>query len=424
VPQTISRVTAEGVRVDELVPDAPPPSPRTAPPFSPVPIAAVEIPTCTDPRAAALTVIKGLVPAIADQTRDRAASAAAEAMTLLERARLGRDVGLSEFITHAARHLRLERHLIDQADALDRKPAAQHSRLEGAIYDLAIGVGRWEDLEALRGERRRMCESAAAELAEIEHKLRVHLPATVNQAHGSDVNQGWHARGLVHSHDSWIRSYADGFARRAVLMATLARLGRDRTQTGKSVMAAIASAGPASVASAIAPRIAVSTSPVKEAEKTLARITDELSSIDSRTQAWRELDGRRKKAEADLKAAERAVEVAKADSAALHLARAGTGDLGAIEALERLLPPTSGLRVALASCRGTPPELMAAVAMMVETADDFAAREIAWKRGMDAPRHQPIGGDYASGAVAAMHETQQAEYNAYVADDQARVQRA
>jgi hypothetical protein len=419
VPQTITRTNADGVTCETLVPapPSPPPSPRTAP-NSPVTIV-VAIPTCTDPRTAALAVIKGLVPDVAGQTRGRSARAGEELSGLLERARLGREFSLLEFISHAARHIRLQRHLIDQVEALDGRPATRPPPLEAVIYGLAVEVGRFEDLSLLRGERKRLVELAAAELAEIEGRLKTHLPTTVHGAYGSDPNHPAHARGLVHSHDVWIRLYSDGFARRAVLIGTIARLGRDRTATGRDVADAIASAGAAKVCLALAPRMVVSPAAVERAQKTLDRLFGEMAEIDSRTQAWRALDGQRARADAELKAAERSVEQARSDAAAGMIARASTGDLGDILALEQLLAPTSGLRVALASCRGTPPELMATIAVLVEAADAFAESERRWKASMAGPQHQPIAGDFAGGAIAASQEATQDEYNRYVADDQA-----
>ena len=277
----------------------------------------------------------GSLSSASPRTPGAAAKEGEEIRDLVEQARL-RDMPLREFISRASRYIRARNHLLAQADHLDSRPGTQPVAIEVEEFGLITAVKRWEGLGVLRDERQRLLELAATEVAEIEGRLRTHLPLTIHQAHGSDPNQGWHTKGLIASHDQWLRSYGDAFTRRGVLLATIARLGRGKAETGRAASAAVALLGSAKVAATIAPRMVADRSRVEQIGATLNRLEEQMSEVDNRTALWKQLEGQRVKAEADLKEAERGVEQARLDSASRVVGMACGGGLGDVLALEKL----------------------------------------------------------------------------------------
>jgi hypothetical protein len=373
---TISRTTADGVRVTELAtlpsgrpavgqwpPAAPPsaPTPLIIPPAQPAP--PVVIPD-GEPADVALRLLAAADPKAAAGVRERLELLHEDlALNLLERTRLG-GMELTAFVALAAAKVELRRVLEARLAGLTGRPAPDRPSPAAEVHALVLSIRGWSDGAELRRHRAARAARALQELAAVEADLRATL-ADVRSTRASDPNSAAHMRGMVHPQDVWVDLVTSLLARRCAIRARLEALGEDPPARAASVGAAVDAVGVAEVAQAIAGSMPVCDR-VGAIEGQAAAITRELSQLDPDTRKAAELLARRGELDASRAAAAAATDGDRKAAAGELIGRAIAGDPATIAELERLVRGKfPALADALAATRGGDDRLVATVAELL-----------------------------------------------------------
>jgi hypothetical protein len=329
----------------------------------------VVIPAGT-PSSAALELLKQVNPSAASETRGRIAALGIELADLIETTRLHTDTPLPDFLRRAGRAVKLRATLEGRLKAID--PGATVPTRASSVEEVCTLVGsvrRWRRNEELR-------TSAAAIVARLRGErdaIAGNVQALVeNYRAGTRFVGDQHKPGV----QSGLGSHDDLFlARMEALLepyqALTSRIDRLDAQgdAGRAagVAAALDHAGIDQVVSLLAPsQPAASDRDVRAAAAEVTRLDGLLATVDPETRKASALKTARAEQAARLEAAQAAVKEEQLAAAGAILTAAGTGESGAVAALQTAVKGLHpGLAEQLALVRGGEDALIAAIGELI-----------------------------------------------------------